>query len=295
MAGSHYHHRCHHSRPNGLVVRCSLWVICFGLTLCERSRVRTPVGPAYFFLYHVADLYGYLYRSFTRSVPSQASQECPSNSEQVLTRMTNMFVYGNTRPRPSAEQVSPSMVSMSHRDDYKHSKEAFVSGMTGSTVFHVNMIALVALVCCILSFYKLHLLTINPQGLYCAALRHPLTLTTTELSSLLFRMATPRYPPSSLNDSFCSPPRRTIRHLTSSHRVHMLLFPAVPVRYTSAFRRNALSPCTIRVAPRIRSPSRQTVSTRRGVGRGARDDAFVRVEYLPRAYDARDCARDPRG
>src|SRR6267154_3603697 len=41
----------------------------------------------------------------------------------------------------------PSMVLTVHKDDYKLSKEAFVSGMTGSTVSHVNMIALVALVC----------------------------------------------------------------------------------------------------------------------------------------------------
>jgi hypothetical protein len=39
------------------------------------------------------------------------------------------------------------MVLTVHKDDYNHSKEAFVSGMTGSTVSHVNMIALVALVC----------------------------------------------------------------------------------------------------------------------------------------------------
>jgi hypothetical protein len=32
-------------------------------------------------------------------------------------------------------------------NDYKASKEAFVSGMIGSTVFHVNMISSVALVC----------------------------------------------------------------------------------------------------------------------------------------------------
>lgn len=31
-------------------------------------------------------------------------------------------------------------------DDYKSSKEAFVSGMTGSNVLHINMISLVALV-----------------------------------------------------------------------------------------------------------------------------------------------------
>ena len=41
----------------------------------------------------------------------------------------------------------PSMVLTVHKDDYKHSKEAFVAGMTGSTVYHVNMIAFVALVC----------------------------------------------------------------------------------------------------------------------------------------------------
>ena len=39
------------------------------------------------------------------------------------------------------------MVLTVHKDDYKHSKEAFVAGMTGSTVYHVNMIALAALVC----------------------------------------------------------------------------------------------------------------------------------------------------
>ena len=39
------------------------------------------------------------------------------------------------------------MVLKVHKDDYKYSKEAFVAGMTGSTVYHVNMIAFVALVC----------------------------------------------------------------------------------------------------------------------------------------------------
>ncbi|KAH8984819.1 GWT1-domain-containing protein [Lactarius akahatsu] len=33
----------------------------------------------------------------------------------------------------------------SHQDDYKSSKESFVSGMTGSTVLHINMISFVAL------------------------------------------------------------------------------------------------------------------------------------------------------
>ena len=35
--------------------------------------------------------------------------------------------------------------------DYKHSKEAFVSGITGSTASHVNIISLVALVCPVFS------------------------------------------------------------------------------------------------------------------------------------------------
>jgi hypothetical protein len=70
---------------------------------------------------------------------------------------------------------------MVHKDDYKLSKEAFVSGMTGSTVSHVNMIALVALVRLHpLSLHPTrHLLTMQPQGLYCVTLCHPLTLATT--------------------------------------------------------------------------------------------------------------------
>ena len=51
------------------------------------------------------------------------------------------------------------MVSTGHRDDYKHSKEAFVSGMTGSTVSHINVIALVALV-------RLHLLFLHAAFAY---------------------------------------------------------------------------------------------------------------------------------
>jgi glucosaminylphosphatidylinositol acyltransferase len=38
------------------------------------------------------------------------------------------------------------MVFASHQDDYKTSKESFVSGMTGSTISHVNMISLVGFV-----------------------------------------------------------------------------------------------------------------------------------------------------
>lgn len=40
---------------------------------------------------------------------------------------------------------------MSSHDDYKSSKEAFVSGMTGSSVTHINLISLAALVRTILT------------------------------------------------------------------------------------------------------------------------------------------------
>ena len=50
-AGLYCDCQAHHWWPNGLVVRCSLWVMPYiGFTLCERSRVRTPVGPRAFFL-----------------------------------------------------------------------------------------------------------------------------------------------------------------------------------------------------------------------------------------------------
>ena len=142
------------------------------------------------------------------------------------------------------------MVLTVHKDDYKHSKEAFVSGMTGSTVAHVNMIALVALVC---QHSLVSLTTLahdRPQGLYRATLCHPLTLTTTEIPPLPFGMAAPRYSSSPLNDPFRSSPRHAVRRLASSHRVHMLSFPAIPVWYTATFRWCCLSTFITRVASR---------------------------------------------
>lgn len=169
----------------------------------------------------------------------------------LFSRNTTYDKYGNTRlRRTTAQQVSLSMVLTVHKNDYKHSKEAFVSGMTGSTVAHVNMIALVALVC----RHPLVLPTTfahdRLQGLYCATLRHPLTLATTEIPSLPFGMAAPRYPSSPLNDPFRSSPRHAIRRLASSHRVHMLSFPAIPVRYTATFWWRCFSPFITRVASR---------------------------------------------
>ena len=89
----------------------------------------------------------------------------------------------------------------------------------------------------------------QPQGLYRTTLCHPLTLAPTEILSVAFGMATPRYPSTSLDDSLCSSPGHTIRHLASSHRVYMLPFPATPVWYTSTLRR--LSPCIARVPPLV--------------------------------------------
>jgi len=140
------------------------------------------------------------------------------------------------------------MVLTDHKDDYKHSKESFVSGMRGSTVSHVNMMALVALVCLRPLLSRAAFAYLQSQGLYCATFRHPLALATTEILSVPFGMAASRYPSSPLNDTLRSSPRHINRHLASSHRVRMLPLPAIPVWYTSTFRR--LSPCTSRVAPR---------------------------------------------
>jgi hypothetical protein len=122
-------------------------------------------------LYHVAKLYGSSTVPRLGRYSSQGLIECPSNSEEKGSsaqheQTTNMFLYGNTRLRPTADQVSPSMVSTGHRDDYKHSKEAFVSGMTGSTVSHINVIALVALV-------RLHPLFLDTAFAYDETTRPP--------------------------------------------------------------------------------------------------------------------------
>ncbi len=159
------------------------------------------------------------------------------------------------------------MASTAHRDDYKHSKEAFVSGMTGSTVSHVNMITLIVLVCLRPLLLHAGSLTMQLQGLYCITFRHPLTLVATEIFSLPFRMATPRCPSAPLNDPFRSSPRHTIRHLVSSHRVHMFPLPATPVWYTSTLRRSRLSSCVIRVASRAGFFSRQVLSAMGGIDR----------------------------
>ena len=59
-----------------------------------------------------------------------------------------------TRPRWGDNISDPWKMALT--SDYKHSKEAFVSDTTGSTVFHVNLISLVALVCPLLSPPNVH-------------------------------------------------------------------------------------------------------------------------------------------
>ena len=73
---------------------------------------------------------------------------------------------------------------LASQDDYKSSKESFVSGMTGSTVLHVNMISFVALVCVphIRSpHFCLAYTEISPQVIYRTPLHHPLSLPTTQI------------------------------------------------------------------------------------------------------------------
>jgi len=119
------------------------------------------LGPSLFFSDHLSYLYcstsfDSVRAQINESVHQGWLRDCEEQSVYVIAaqheRATpNLFLYGNTRPwsdRSGDSRASfPSMVLTVHRDDYKHSEEAFVAGMTGSTVSHVNMIALVALVC----------------------------------------------------------------------------------------------------------------------------------------------------
>jgi hypothetical protein len=187
------------------------------------------------------------------------------------------------------------MVSTGHRDDYKHSKEAFVSGTTGSTVSHINVIALVAPSCvCILSFYMLHFylrwnykasIALHSPSAHAHHHRTPFCF---------FRMATPRCSSSPLNDPFRASPRGTIRRPNSSDRPPRSYAPFS--RHTSLVHLYLQAASSLPVHHRTARRIHTTTSppTEGGVGRGARDDAFVRVEHLvPRAYDARNGARDP--
>ena len=142
---------------------------------------------------------------------------------------------------------------------------------------------------------RLHLLTtVIPQGLYRATLRHPLTISPTQFVSFPFRMATPCYPSSSLNDSFRRSSRHIIHRLAYSHRRHLFPLSTTPVRDTPPFQRHCLSPCVSHIALCAEFPQRPAHLAEHSVSRGARDDATARVEHLPCTYDAHDCARYPR-
>lgn len=106
------------------------------------------LGPIFFFL---STFVVYSVFKSSRICPPGIPQEFVKNKGPSLLRNTivrRQFVPV-TRPWTAGDSRAtfPSMVLTVPKDDYKHSKEAFVSGMTGSTVSHVNMIALVALVC----------------------------------------------------------------------------------------------------------------------------------------------------
>ena len=66
-------------------------------------------------------------------------------------------------------------------DDYKSSKESFVSGMTGSTVLHINMISFVTYVPHIRSPRPYLLTEVSPQVVYHTPLQHSLPLSSTQI------------------------------------------------------------------------------------------------------------------
>jgi hypothetical protein len=119
------------------------------------------------------------------------------------------------------------MVLVSHQDDYKYSKESFVTGMTGSTVLHINLISLVALVCRVCLHFFLLLTEEYPQVVHRTPLQHPLALPSTQILSIPLRMVPPRRSPPPVHDPLRRPPRHPLLSAASADR-------APPLRVTSS-------------------------------------------------------------
>jgi hypothetical protein len=134
------------------------------------------------------------------------------------------------------------MVLASHQDDYKYSKESFVTGMTGSTVLHINLISLVALVCRVCLHFFLLLTEEYPQVVHRTPLQHPLTLPSIQILSIPLRMVPPRRSPPPVHDSLRRPPRHPLLSAASADRSPLLPLPTTRVGHTSPVRWSALAP-----------------------------------------------------
>ena len=135
------------------------------------------------------------------------------------------------------------MVLASHQDDYKYSKESFVTGMTGSTVLHINLISFVALVCRVCTLHIFLLLTeVYPQVVHRTPFQHPLALPSTQILPIPLRMVPPRRSHPPVHDPLRRSPRHSLLSAASSRRALLLPLPPTRIGHTSPVRWRALAP-----------------------------------------------------
>jgi len=89
-AGSHYHCGCHHLWPNGLVVRCSLWVM-LRLNTLRAVQGSNPCWARNFFFWIIYYIYIGVLFSFD-SISAQVNAEsdhqgCPKNCEEQASSL----------------------------------------------------------------------------------------------------------------------------------------------------------------------------------------------------------------
>ena len=105
--------------------------------------------------------------------------------------------------------------------DYKASKEAFVSGMTGSSITHINIVSAVALVChppLLARKYPPELSDQTiPLVLYRPILSPEIPLTPFKVSGIPCRMVAAGSTPASLDDALCKLPRDALVYFTLSN------------------------------------------------------------------------------
>lgn len=103
--------------------------------------------------------------------------------------------------------------------DYKASKEAFVSGMTGSSITHINIVSAVALVChpSLLAHTHQNHLTRHPLVLRRLIFSPKVSLAPFKVFGIPCRMAAAGSAPASLDDTLRKLPRDALIYFTLSN------------------------------------------------------------------------------
>ena len=93
-AGSHYHCGCHHLWPNGLVVRCSLWVMLRPNTFASGPGFEPLLGPILFF-----PAYLHLYYTLFRSISAQVNAESIRDAPEIVRNKRLRYHYATRAAR----------------------------------------------------------------------------------------------------------------------------------------------------------------------------------------------------